>query len=343
MRRRDPRDHAREEVGYHVTARTSRRLQGRWAVKDGEGGNLLGTCLRLQTASEGGCCGSKDTKHKQNIQQGKGPGTSSLFRSCPRQERQFTSKPPPSFLPHRSTYGPVSCFWQIYSGLGWLVCMTFASFNTCTVLNALSGARHSVGSTQPFIPGVCPAHSPSAAFGRKHAGHWEVPFPLPRDLARQHPAPMGLSLGQSVAPLGHGANKPFALPASVLAQGWLHLHSCSCTARGYLRSRGRRTDAGLHAAPQAQPGKVREDSPGCRDREGGCCDRVDPAGSLRLGFVFPRWMNSAASQLPVHAGPSGNGSERPSQRRKGPNTRKASCGDHMEQTWPLGGVFQSCL
>lgn len=43
---------------------------------------------------------------------------------------------------------------------------------------------------------------------------------------------------------------------------------------------GRRMDARLHAAWQAQPEKVREDSPGCKDGEEGCCDHVNPSLAL---------------------------------------------------------------
>lgn len=143
----------------------------------------------------------------------------------------------------------------------------------------------------------------------EHAGHWEVSFLLPRDLARQDPR----------APVWDGVwhlldvvlTRPFALPG--LAQGWLHTHHCSCTACRCVRSTGRRTGAWLHAAQPAQPGEVREGSPGCEDGEGGCCDHVDPAGHLRSGFISPAWMNSAPGQLPLLAGPSDNDSEWPSQ------------------------------
>ena len=38
-----------------------------------------------------------------------------------------------------------------------------------------------------------------------------------------------------------------------------------------------------------------------------------PAWHLDSGFVFPRWMNSAPSQLSLHAGPSDGDSGWPSQ------------------------------
>lgn len=34
-------------------------------------------------------------------------------------------------------------------------------------------------------------------------------------------------------------------------------------------------------------------------------DHVDPSLAPALGFIFPRWMDSAPSQLSLHAGPSG--------------------------------------
>lgn len=34
-------------------------------------------------------------------------------------------------------------------------------------------------------------------------------------------------------------------------------------------------------------------------------DHVDPSLAPALGFIFPRWMDSAPSQLFLHAGPSG--------------------------------------
>lgn len=58
-------------------------------------------------------------------------------------------------------------------------------------------------------------------------------------------------------------------------------------------------DAQTHSAWQAQLEQVRE-------------DHVNPSLAPDLGFVFPRWMDSAPSQLSLHAGPSGDGSGWPS-------------------------------
>lgn len=59
-------------------------------------------------------------------------------------------------------------------------------------------------------------------------------------------------------------------------------------------------DAQTHAAWQAQLEQMRE-------------DYVNTSLALDLGFVFPRWMDSAPSQLSLYAGPSGGGSGGPSQ------------------------------
>lgn len=61
-----------------MTAGTFQGLPGRWAVKDG--GNLPGTCLRLQMNSEGERCGSKETEHERHApSSSKEPGSLQPF------------------------------------------------------------------------------------------------------------------------------------------------------------------------------------------------------------------------------------------------------------------------
>lgn len=94
-----------------------------------------------------------------------------------------------------------------------------------------------------------------------------------------------------MAPLGCGATQRFALPAGIASSpvkvGFAPA-SCSHIAWRCSRSMGRRMDARLHAAQQAQPEKVWEDSPGCEDREGGHRDHVDPSLAPLFGLCLSR-------------------------------------------------------
>lgn len=91
-----------------------------------------------------------------------------------------------------------------------------------------------------------------------------------------------------------------SIPSSPLRIGFTPM-SCSHMAWRCSRSTRTKMDAQTHAAWQAQLVLLLRE------------DHVGPRLAPDSGFVFPRWMDSAPSQLPLHADPSGGGSGWPSQ------------------------------